>query len=691
MKNINLDKSKSLQFLLKIIGNESANMYYIKNLLDIYPNTIEYILNDKTPDLTKVKYVKSKRWKYIKELVLENISLLQLNDMLENVFDITTLINLKEYYTEFLGPTYNDEIINNIILQNIKKEPYDTLCRISGINFLTADKILLNAYDKQQTLWNIDLKSSLERCTSFIIYFLLNKLNGSTKIEKNKLLQAMKYKYGLIECSHEFYNALNDYRLKIIGECVSLTNYFNEEKNISNFIFKALSIKNNWNININLYNEVNNFILTDDQLNTLKLINENQLVLLNGYAGTGKSSSIKALINMLEDNNKTYKILAPTAKAAKTISEYTCRHASTIHFLLCADVPDFDINISDNEYINISNREASNDFKYEKLDYDIIIIDECSMLSITLFNILLRYIDPTKTKLLLIGDSYQLPSIQNGNLYQDLLEINDIPKITLDKIFRYTEDGLINVATNIRLGNKYLTNESEQYIGESYSFYNYDDIPKMLNAVLNKYVELINNGNNIFDIAILTAKNIGNSGTNILNSCVQSIINPISEFDDFISIMVNDTTIKFKENDVVMNIKNNYNAIPINKTEKVLIANGQTGIIKSVNSVNNTMIIDIDGNKFEFEYADIRNLRLAYCFTIHKAQGSQFKNVIYITTKNDEFMTNANLMYVAVTRAQKNCYHYGDKTVINKKIKEQINLKRNTNLVELYDNIKENH
>lgn len=691
MKNINLDKSKSLQFLLKIIGNESANMYYIKNLLDIYPNTIEYILNDETPDLTKVKYVKSKRWKYIKELVLENISLLQLNDMLENVFDITTLINLKEYYTEFLGPTYNDEIINNIILQNIKKEPYDTLCRISGINFLTVDKILLNAYDKQQTLWNIDLKSSLERCTSFIIYFLLNKLNGSTKIEKNKLLQAMKYKYGLIACSHEFYNALNDYRLKIIGECVSLTNYFNEEKNISNFIFKALDIKNNWNININLYNEIDNFILTNDQLNTLKLINENQLVLLNGYAGTGKSSSIKALINMLEDNNKTYKILAPTAKAAKTISEYTCRHASTIHFLLCADVPDFDINISDNEYINISNREASNDFKYEKLDYDIIIIDECSMLSITLFNILLRYIDPTKTKLLLIGDSYQLPSIQNGNLYQDLLEINDIPKITLDKIFRYTEDGLINVATNIRLGNKYLTNESEQYIGESYSFYNYDDIPKMLNAVLNKYVELINNGNNIFDIAILTAKNIGNSGTNILNSCVQSIINPISEFDDFISIMVNDTTIKFKENDVVMNIKNNYNAIPINKTEKVLIANGQTGIIKSVNSVNNTMIIDIDGNKFEFEYADIRNLRLAYCFTIHKAQGSQFKNVIYITTKNDEFMTNANLMYVAVTRAQKNCYHYGDKTVINKKIKEQINLKRNTNLVELYDNIKENH
>ena len=136
MKNINLDKSKSLQFLLKIIGNESENMYYIKNLLDIYPNTIEYILNDETPDLTKVKYVKSKRWKYIKELVLENISLLQLNDMLENVFDITTLINLKEYYTEFLGPTYNDEIINNIILQNIKKEPYDTLCRISGINFL---------------------------------------------------------------------------------------------------------------------------------------------------------------------------------------------------------------------------------------------------------------------------------------------------------------------------------------------------------------------------------------------------------------------------------------------------------------------------------------------------------------------------------------------------------------------------
>lgn len=684
-------RDKLLNFFLEITDNDKKTIGYISNLIDVYPNILEYILSNQTPDLSKVKWVKSKRYNMLKEKVLDNYSILQLNSLLEDAFSIKTLKLIKKHFEDKF-PNSND--INRIIVKSIKKSPYDVLCKINGIGFITADKILLDAYYNAPNLWNFNLESSKYRCTCFIIYYLINNLNGSTRTTKQEIVNSMKFKYGLWDCVNAFEEALTDYRIHVDNDNVMLMSVYLEEKHISTFIKKTQNINNTkkyiWNININDYSQINDFSLTDEQLKTLDLVNNNQFVLLNGYAGTGKSSSIKALINMLEANQKTYVMLAPTAKAAKQISKYTERPASTIHYLLCHDFPDFDHNEDeDNEFNNISNLIEAQKTDLGTLDYDIIIIDESSMLSVHLFNMLLRYIDPERSKLLMIGDSYQLPSIQNGNLYQDLLAIEDIPKVTLNTIFRYTENGLINVATNVRLGNKYLNSDKIQLIGNSYTFYQCDDRNELINLAMNKYVELTHNGLDIDNTVILTAKNIGNTGTYLINNCIQNVINKISEFDDFISIKIDKQIIRFKENDVVMNIKNNYNAHPIdNEDERVLLANGQTGIIKSINSFDNSMILEIEGRNFKFEYSDICNLRLAYCFTVHKAQGSQFKNVIYLTTSDDAFMTSSNLMYVAVTRAQDKCYHFGDINTINRCINERENLKRNTSLINQYYNLK---
>lgn len=684
-----MNTQKLLNFFLEITDNKDSDTYYIKNLIQVYPDVLNYMLSNTIPDLSKVKYVKTKRYNQLKEKVLENYNLLQLNEKLNDVFPIQTLKIIIDYYKNKFEFLSSDEL-NNIIIKRILTDPYKTLCYISGLSFIKVDKLLLEANSSENKLWNFDLKKSVQRCTSFILWYLSTYLYGSTYINLDNLKNIMNYKYLLNDCMSALNESLQDYRITVIDNKVCLTYTYQEEQNIARYIQKALEKENqiNFNININDYRSLNDFNLSDNQIKTLEYINKYQLVLLNGYAGTGKSSSIKALINMLEDNNKTYRILAPTAKAAKQISLYTERKASTIHYLLCREFPDFDKNIVDKTEIEIVS-DLSNDFdnNSEFLDYDVLIIDETSMLSISLFNTLLKYINYKKTKLLLIGDSYQLPSIQNGNLYQDLLEIDDIPKITLDEIFRYTENGLVTVATDIRLGKKYLNNNTFQKIGNSYEFYQYDDTSKMINAALNKYMDLINSGVNIQDIAILTAKNIGNSGTNLINSCVQTIINPIDEFDDYISIKVDKQTIRFKENDIVMNIKNNYGAIPLGESNKVLIANGQTGKIKYINSFENSLILEIDNKQFKFEYSDICNLRLAYCFTIHKAQGSQFKYVIYIVTQDDMFMTNSNLMYVAVTRAQQKCFQFGSKNVINLKINEKENLKRNTTLVSQYNSI----
>lgn len=682
--NITINKrEKLLNFFLEVTDNDKKTIAYISNLLDVYPNILEYMIANQTPDLTEVKWVKTKRYNMLKEKVLANYDILYLNSLLGDAFPFKILRMIKDYFTDNYPDNNN---INNLILKSIKLAPYDTLCKINGIGFIKADKILLDAYFNNRELWDFNLESSVYRCTCFIIYFLCNCLNGSTVITKTKLLNAMKNKFGLFDCVNAFDEALSDNRFYIEDDNVMLKTTYLEEKHIAQFIKEAENNSDNWNINVNKYSKIGNFDLTDEQLNTLNLVNNYQFVLLNGYAGTGKSSSIKALINMLEENYKSYKLVAPTAKAAKQISLYTERPASTIHYLLCHDVPDFDNHLdNDNEFINASNISAYEVTKAGELDYDIIIIDESSMLSVQLFNILLKYINPKKTKLLMIGDSYQLPSIQNGNLYQDLLSIDNIPKVTLNQIFRYTEDGLVNVATNVRLGNKYLNNDKIQNIGSSYTFYEYENTREMLNSAMNKYLEIYNQSKSIDDVVILTAKNVGNSGTYLVNSCIQSAINPIDEFDEYISIRVDKQIIRFKENDIVMNIKNNYGAVTYDdEEEKMLIANGQTGIVKSVNTFDNSMILEIDGRKFRFEYADICNLRLAYCFTIHKAQGSQFKNVIYLTTQDDSFMTTSNLLYVAITRAQENCYHYGDSSVVNRKVNERENLKRNTSLVSQY-------
>jgi len=683
-----IEPEKILQFMLAITKNDKdkREMHYVKNLIKAYPNILQYMIKDVQPDLTKVTYVKNKRYNYIKKKVLANYDLLELNALLQNAFSFDILTKIKLLYDKIVLP----EKLNEYIVNDLKTKPYDTLCRIKGIGFLRADTILLDA-DNKLDFWNHKLILSTFRCTSFLLWYLLYELNGSTYVHMDILKKEMINKYHLDDCIHTLNNSLNDYRIKVVNDNkVMLMSTYLEEQNISAFIHKALSSSNKyntWDIPVENYKEIDSFTLNDNQLQVLDLICKNQIVTLNGYAGTGKSSSIKALINLLESNGKTYAIVAPTAKAAKTISNYTDRHASTIHYLLCNEAYDFDYHLDENPFNNISNLQNYMKVELWPMGYNVIIIDEMSMLSIELFNLLIRYIRSSQTKLLLIGDSYQLPSIQSGNLYHDLLHIDEIPNVSLDEIFRYTESGLINVATNIRLRKSYLSKKLVQHFGESYSFFECDDVKEMINQSLNLYLELIKD-NPIEDVAILTAKNVGQSGTYVLNNLIQSIINPLdkqySAYANEIEIFVDNVKICFRVNDIIMNIKNNYNAIEKGQNEPTLLANGQTGVVKSIGFDGKSMDVEIDNKLFTFNVKDIYNCRLGYAYTIHKSQGSQYKQLIYLTSRADTYMTSSNLMYVAVTRAKDKCYHFGVIDTVNTCIKKQDNYSRNTTLIQQF-------
>ena len=220
---INIDKDNLLNFFSEITDNKSE-LTYVKNLIKVYPDILDYMINDKIPDLSKTKYTKIKRYKEIRKKVKANIDLLYLNNELYNAFDISFL---KKIYVYFLNKFESNNYISDIksiIIKNIKYSPYDTLCK--------ADKILLNAYNKAPQLWNFNLRSSNYRCVSFILWYLINNLNGSTFTYIDTIKRDMRYKYNISDCLATFNEAIKDKRFTVINDKIMLTSSFLEEKKL---------------------------------------------------------------------------------------------------------------------------------------------------------------------------------------------------------------------------------------------------------------------------------------------------------------------------------------------------------------------------------------------------------------------------------------------------------------------------
>ena len=667
------------------INSNSVETKYIHNLVNHYPDILQnYIFQNICPDLSNVPYVKEKRYIQIKNKVLNKKNLLLLFEMFDYNLNMKML---KQIYDKLID--YDIDDLKLFIYNSICEDPYVFISNHVNLSLMEIDKNLLSAYKINPNIFGYDIENSNKRIVAYVRFCLYNHSNGSTSMPINSITQILHNKYQIYFLPEYFIDAIQCDIFKINGDNISLYTDYIQENNIACFIKDGLSHIDYWDIDINNYRNLNNCKLTNMQLSVLESINNNQITLLNGYAGCGKSLSVKAITNMLEDNNKTYKLLSPTAKAAKQLSDYTHRVASTIHYLIFCECFDSNVEIDLLDLEN-TNVDAYKNFKsHNILDYDVLIIDESSMLSISLFNLLIKFIDIRKTKLVLIGDSYQLPSIQRGNLYQDLLDIKEISKITLDKIFRYTENGLTYVASNVRMSKPFLSlgdSTNIQHFGKSYEFHKCDTIPELLNSALNLFLDLANKGYGKEDVVVLTAKNVGDTGTYMINNLLQEALNPLNDGMDELQITVNKQIIKFRPNDRIMNIKNNYELKPIssNSDSYYMLTNGQTGIIQSIDMENETMVVDFDGSLYLLDNEYFENLRLAYAFTIHKAQGSQFKNVIYITSTQDNFMTTSNLLYVAITRAQEHCYHFGSIHTINSGLYKKENLQRQTQLVNLF-------
>lgn len=372
----------------------------------------------------------------------------------------------------------------------------------------------------------------------------------------------------------------------------------------------------------------------------------NGIFILSGGPGTGKTTTINAIIRYFLSQKMDIFLAAPTGRAAKRMTEATGYESRTIHRLL-------ELNGAVSEEARAARFERNEE---NPLEADVIIVDEMSMVDIFLFQALLKAI-PVGTRLIMVGDVNQLPSVGAGQVLQDLMQSGCFETVVLEKIFRQAkESDIVLNAHRIHGGEDLvLDNKSKDFF---FLERNDTDViyKHMIQLILDKLPPYV--GTQSYEIQVLTPMRKGKLGVEVLNGILQKYLNPPSPAKK--ECQVGDTL--FREQDKVMQIKNNYQlewevvsryGIPIDKGSGIF--NGDIGIILSIDDYAHEVVIEYDEHRrVTYQYAQLDEIELAYAVTIHKSQGSEYPAVIMPLLSGPRMLFNRNLLYTGVTRA-KNC------------------------------------
>ena len=399
------------------------------------------------------------------------------------------------------------------------------------------------------------------------------------------------------------------------------------------------------------------------------------LFILTGGPGTGKTTTINAIIRYFEGQRAEIRLAAPTGRAAKRMTEATGYEAQTIHRLLeLSGMPED--NDQNAQAVHFE-RNAEN-----PLEADVIIIDEMSMVDIQLMHSLLQAVI-AGTRLILVGDENQLPSVGPGNVLHDIIQSQAFPVIELTKIFRQaSESDIVVNAHKINRGEQILLNNKSR----DFFFlkrYDADIIIRVVIALIQeklpRYVEA-----KPFDIQVLTPMRKGLLGVERLNQILQRYLNPPDaakkERESMHGLL--------REGDKVMQIRNNYQmeweirgryGIPIEKG--IGIFNGDTGILRTINEFAETAEVEFeDGRWAEYSFKQLEELELAYAITIHKSQGSEYPAVVIPILSGPKMLLNRNLLYTAVTRARKCVTVVGSEETLREMIRNEKQQQRYSSL-----------
>lgn len=608
-----------------------------RNVHEIYPHFVQDVLNQQTEGIShkNIKNVGPKR-------LQEYFTKIQEDYQYILFWNTCTQYGITESKHIHRAVSLYDNIEQ--LVNDIKESPYHTLIQQLDIGFTSADKKILNVFP--------ELKISSERCT-YLLWHLLSQHaeNGNTRIKATQLAKiAWEYAPELLDLLQTTIVNSDLFYYDKDTQYVSIKHLYQKEQYIANEILRRLKrntpalLTNEWQ----QFATVDGFKCTDEQSQLLEYVaTGHSVVMLNGPAGSGKSSSLKALIHMLEHFHVDYTLVAPTGIAAKRIRMSTSRPASTIHMLLTSHKPV-------GEYI---------------------IIDEFSMVGVNLLFDLLNYI-PKSTNLIFVCDEAQLPSISCGNILHDIVNSKKVPRINLTKIFRYGTNGIATIATDIRNGN--ISNIHQPF--DDFKFIN--NTAQIYETIENLYKNCLSNGYKDEDILILTPQNKGQYGTYNINNFIQKIHND-NESTGVVKHPMKNIDIDFKLQDIVLNTHNEYAVVTQNDTMAVM--NGDIGrlITYDKQESKTTFEIVFDTGTAYMSNEQLNNLLLGYAMTIHKVQGSQNKVVIVIVDNSHKHMLSRNLLYVAASRAQEKLYIIANENTLKDALQIEETQQRDTWLFDL--------
>ena len=585
--------------LIKGIGPATA-----KKIVDTFGKETINVFKLEPERLSQIKGISKDKALEIAQEFVENWELWQLVSYLEKFG---------------LGPQSAQGIYKKLgenAIEKIEADPYVLVELSNKVDFVQIDKMALKIgmeYDNEK------------RIRSGIKYALLRvTYNGHCAVLYENLVDFARELLGVsedaIDSSLINMKAKEEIYIEERGneDWIYLSTYYKDEKNIAEKLIELREYKNinaieNLDRKLKKIEKTQKIELSDKQKEAVKLVNDNNVCVITGGPGTGKTTIIKSIIDIYKEEELKITLCAPTGRAAKRMTEATGEEAKTLHRVL--EIGKF-----------ASEDEINPDLLVTPIDANVVIIDEASMIDLFLMNYLMKALY-SGTKLILVGDENQLPSVGPGNVLKDIIASEKVPVVTLNKIFRQAAKSKIIL-------NSHKVNEGESFIGikqeneeellQDFFFIqenNKENIIKQIVSLCTGRLERYGNYDFIKNIQVITPTKKGNLGTKELNQVIQSNVNPFEttkkekKFGDTI----------FRQGDRIMQIKNNYDIFweRDGKTNEAGsgVFNGEFGTIIDINEMDKEIVIKFDDDKKAwYSYADLDQIEHAYAITVHKAQ-----------------------------------------------------------------------
>ena len=590
-----------------------------------------------------------------------------------------------------ITPTYAIKIYKQYkgkTMEVVKNTPYRMVDDIFGIGFKKADEIAQRVGIAHE---------DPHRIKTGVLYVLSSfSANGHTYMPREHLVRETVTLLGLNETEltieeNEPYHPLIENALielniakqiiiKIYGDkkCVFLSYLYYSEQAVARKLIDLASLyepDNTLDVERELEQTQKDLKieLVEEQKEAVRHVLTNGVTVITGGPGTGKTTTINAILHMLEKAGEEVLLAAPTGRAAKRMGEATGIEAQTIHRLL-------EINYMRED----SSKQMFNRNEENPLEADVIIVDEMSMVDIILMQALLKAVVEGQ-RLVLIGDADQLPSVGAGNVLKDIIRSKRLTVVRLVQIFRQaSQSAIIRNAHRINKGEYPITNEKDTdffFIKRG----SQEDVKATIIELITSRLPKYQGFDSLKDIQVLVPMRKGVVGVNELNKALQEAINP----PQYLKPQKEYRGVIFREGDKVMQIKNNYNTpwkvlakTGLSIDEGVGVFNGDCGLITGINEETEIVTVTFDDLKVvDYEFNQLDELELAYAVTIHKSQGSEYPAVILPIHSGPPMLLNRNLLYTAVTRAKKLVVGVGLKETMERMVDNNKEIERYSSLV----------